>query len=222
MAQALWVSWRDAGCPDAGDVLFAPASAHAEALWPHLPPELMDSVWSRWAAVAGDWPYAQFGQSQWLGFVNCWRRRWLENAETPVAAFQAMELEWAERALREGDVLHAPERAACAVARVLWQRFPAWTLQLVVENVDRGDAVALAVLLGSVPAAAHPGLVRALSESLSKKSAQRPALDEARRWLHSEVTRRAPGWREAYALLAELEQRRTRALRARGGLPSEA
>jgi hypothetical protein len=222
MARALWLSWRDAGCPDAADALFAPASEHAEALWPHLPSELMDAVWTRWAPLSATWPFAHFGRGQWLAFVTCWRRRWLENAATPVAAFDAMDLEWAERAVREGDVLHAPESAARAVAHVLWQRFPAWTLQLVIENVDGGDAVALAVLLGSVPAAARAGLVRALSESLSKKSAQRSALDEARRWLHSEVTRRAPGWREAYALLAELEQRRTRALRARGGLPSEA
>lgn len=232
MAHALWQAFHESSCPAQSERLFTPGGFAARELWAHLPGGVLDAMWDRWTPLAGAWPYASFGRPQWLAFVTTWSRRWQgAPSGTWTAAFEAMDLEWAQRALRDGDVLHVTEGGAPssstapsttsparAVLRVVWRRFPEWATTLLLEKIAQGDAVAIRSLLDSFPEPV-PGrgsLVSTLSEALSRRDAPAPALDEGRRWLHSRVTARTADWRDAHQLLGELERRRARARRARG------
>ena len=218
MAQALWRSWRSQGCPEQSDALLGPSSPCRDQLWPHLPSDVLESVWLRWLDRGDTWPFHCFGRPQWSAFVSRWSRHWLSGpCHIWQAAFRAMDLEWVESAARDGKLLNAPEAHCMALLPGLWQRFPAWMTDWLIERLAAGDAEALCRLLGSAPRALDTELVRVLSEGLSRRDIERPVMNQARHWLGARVAARGPAWRAAYAVLTELERRVTRSVRARGG-----
>jgi hypothetical protein len=218
MAQAVWRSWHSQGCPEHCDALLGPSSPCRDQLWPHLPSDVLDSVWLRWRDRGDTWPFHCFGRLQWSAFVSRWSRHWLSGpCHIWQAAFRAMDLEWVERAVQDGKLFNAPEAHCMPLLPSLWQRFPAWMTESFIERLAAGDAEALARLLSSAPRALDAELVRVLSEGLSRRNIERPVMDQARHWLRARVAARGPAWRAAYAMHTELERRVTRSLRARGG-----
>ncbi len=219
MAHALWKNWQSRGCPEDTDVLLGPASPHAEQLWPHLPREVLEAAWARWARQARAWPFHCFGRAQWAAFVDYWGQRWHADAENPawLDAFESMDQEWAERALEQGQLLAASADTGLPLLRAAWRRFPAWLLTLLGARLTAGDAPAVSRSLQAAPPDLDVELIRLLSEALARRTTERPVLDEARRWLSAKVSARRPGWRPAYSLLVELEQRLARSLRASRG-----
>ncbi len=218
MAQALWRAWHAQGCPEQSDALLGPSSPCRDSLWAHLPSDVLGSVWQRWHEHGDTWPFHCFGRLQWSAFVSLWSRRWLSGpCHIWQTAFRAMDLEWIESAAREGKLLNAPMAHCMPLLPTLWQRFPGWMTECLIERLAAGDADALYRLLSSAPRALDTELVRVLSEGLARRNIERPVMDQARHWLSARVAARGPAWRAAYAVLAELERRVARASRARGG-----
>jgi hypothetical protein len=183
-----------------------------------LPSDVLASVWQRWLDRGDTWPFHCFGRLQWSAFVSLWSRRWLSGpCHIWQTAFRAMDLEWIESAARDGKLLNAPMAHCMPLLPILWQRFPAWMTECLIERLGAGDVDALFRLLSSAPRALDTELVRVLSEGLSRRNIERPVMDQARHWLGARVAARGPAWRAAYAVLVELERRVARSLRARGG-----
>lgn len=218
MARDLWSSWQSQGCAASGDALFGPASSSRERLWPYLPREVLTLCWQRWSQEPA-WPFHCFGLAQWSAFIELWARHWSAAPQCHVwlRAFQVMDAQWAELALRDAKLLSSTDAHGTALLSLLWQRFPAATLGVVGDCLSRGDATALTSLLRSARAEAGVELVRKLSEGLSRRATDRAVVEAARRWLSERIAARGPEWRSAYALFTELEQRLARVRKARGG-----
>lgn len=221
LAQTLWLAWSDAGAPENGTTLLGPESPHAALFWPHLPVLSFDAAWQRWAERAPHFPYAAFEKTQWACFVKHWCR---ELALTPPrwplahwrAAFAAIEQSWAAHAFDESDLLRGAPPGASELLEVLWRRFPAWLGELVAAALMLANPAGLSLLLAAAPPAETRALVATLTAELGKRSAGSAAIDVARAWLRRQVVARGAGWRDAYALLGELELKSNRAERARG------
>jgi hypothetical protein len=127
------------------------------------------------------------------------------------------------------SVLDAAVRAAVRDGRpealeTLWRRFPVALSSRVVAAFRAGSAdAALSRLLEHAPAAATPELVTALEDVDALLRAPADALTALRRFLHTRVAQRAPGFRETYALFDAIERRcaPVRGAMARGFLADE-
>jgi hypothetical protein len=104
----------------------------------------------------------------------------------------------------------------------LWARFPdalGRHTELLFVRADEVSRTRLGVLLASVPLDRTEWLVRALGDVDSLMRAPGETLSAVRTLLHARLAARAPGFREAYALFSELEER-CRALAKRSRPPS--
>lgn len=218
MIQGLWLAFQAASAPSELDSLFAPTSSSRRELWPHLPSAVVDAAWTRWSELSQAWPFESFDRGQWLALISCFTRRWRTDPALArwAPAFDAMELEWVERALRDGNVLAGDDERSGGILRIVWRRFPEWVTRLLIDRIAAGDAVAIRSLLRAAPRNPDAALMGALAQSWSRREVGTSTLDEACRWLHAQVMARGSEWRRAYALLCELELRRLRARRARG------
>ncbi len=217
MAHAIWKSWHARGCPRDGELLLGPESSSRDQLWPHLPAEVLQTAWPRWAPQSSAWPFHCFARPQWLAFASSWGRHWLEHAGADwQPAFELMDFEAVERALTLARFFDGPDAQCLRLLPTLWRRFPAWLLEVTSQRLAQGDVHAVSRLLRSAPSRLDAELLPALSRELSRRSTEQPMLDEARSWLVGRVSARARHWRDAYALLVELESRLARSLKARG------
>jgi hypothetical protein len=218
MAQALWRSWRARGRPETGAVFLGPEGPCCELFWPHLPAEVLDAAFSRWADEAAPWPLEHFGPNQWATFLARWGRHFERHTASRLwsAAFERMELSWLEQALGEGALWSAHPEHVRSLFAICWRRLPGRLLALVVERVNSSDADGLSRLLDSAPSSGDAALYRALAEALAPRTVQHTVLEVARAWLAARVHARSNEWRSAYALFDEIEARVARAARARG------
>jgi hypothetical protein len=216
-AHAAWKAWQGHGCPERHDRLFSPDAVHHQRFWPHLPPEVMASAWTRWVASGASWPFEYFGVSQWSAFVDLFVKRWQQAPESPLwrAAIAQMPLGELQRALGEAALLDTGTAAAQVLIERAWQRFPAWLTDELCQRAGSGDARAVAQLLARAPHDAEDALVQVLCKELGQRSTQRAVIDAARAWLFAKISARRSDWRSAYALLNELEARLARAERVR-------
>ncbi len=194
-SDAVFQAYRDAGSPSEGaSVLFsrelAPllvAGAPLEALQKLLP-----------ALVLRD-DFAELVAER-LGAL-------VEGApeDAPLDLFRALP----ESALDAALAL-ASRAARDDAMGVLWARFPAALTRHTVALVSRSDeasARALAVLFRSAPPETTELLARALDDVDRLMKSPADTLTAVRELLHGRIAARAPGWRTAYALFSELEER---------------
>jgi hypothetical protein len=220
MAQTIWLAWSDAGAPESGASLLGPESPNAALFWPHLPVLAFSAVWQRWAGLAPRFPYASFDKPQWGSFVKHWCQELARSTPRwPLvhwrAAFDAIDQGWAAHACDESGLLVRAPADASVLFEVLWRRYPAWLMELVGAALLLANPGGLALLLAAAPPDQSPALVSKLSSGLDKRSGS-GSVDAARAWLRRQIVQRRAGWRDAYALLGELELRVSRAERARG------
>jgi hypothetical protein len=218
LAEAAWRDWRRRGCPPAADDWFAPHSPCHGQLWPHLPHDTLDAVWSRWGDQA--WPVHCFGPTQWSAFVERWPRQFARHPSSPIwaQALERMDAAALEGVLREGQLWSTPFGKTSQLTAIVWRRAPEAMRAQLLERIEAHDAGGLARCLEAAPEKLHAELLPALTAALEKRTVRRQVLDEARRWLVRRVETRAPNWREAYTLLAVVEERVARSIRARGSL----
>jgi hypothetical protein len=198
VARALWTAWDAAARPSQGTEFLAPDAPERAAFWPHIPEELLTSLLRD--ARATDVPYDLFGEEQWQAFLAALPhaprladdpKAWHSAPAAVVSA--ALEQGVATQALFTSLWQNAPERAASELERVLESSHPdSERLELLLETAD--DRAARLVLAAFD---AHPRLWNTSSAALTL----------LRRFLHSYVAERRPNHRQAYAKLAEIEQR---------------
>jgi hypothetical protein len=193
-----------------------PESSCREHFWPHLPGDLLDAVWARWAGHA--WPLEYFGPNQWSSFVERWARAFPKHAGSPVwaAALERLDIGWLERVLGEARLSSGPVDESAALLSICWRRAPAAVIRHLLERLAANDADALCRVIICAPARVEHELLLALHAPLSERTVRREVLDETRRWLRGRVAARGEHWRDAYELLTGLEERVARSLRARG------
>jgi hypothetical protein len=192
--EAVFQAYRDAGSPTEAGVLFSPelaplllAGAPSDALQTLLPA----------LAARGD-----FGElaGERLGAL-------LEGApdDAPLDLFRRVP----ESALDAALALASRAGRDDAMG-ALWLRFPAALTRHAASLVPRTDEASrrtLALLFRNAPLDATAELTRALDDVERLVKSPTETLTAVRELLHARVARRAPGWRTAYALFSELEER---------------
>ncbi len=220
LAEAAWRDWRRRGCSPAAEGWFAPNSPCSELLWPHLPPDVLDAVWSRW----GDepWPLHRWGSVQWLAFAERWPRQYPRHPASPnwALALERLDEPSLERVLGDNQLWGAGAPLSPRLSAILWRRAPRGMLAQLLTRIEAHDADSVGRCLSGAPPEVDPELLPALSNALAQRTVRRQVLEETRRWISRRVETRSPHWREAYALFATLEERVARSVRARGSLPA--
>lgn len=196
---AIWAAWDEAERPENAAFL-APSAPEHRQFWAMIPEGLLAKllVDDRRTHV----PYPVFGAEQWRAFSRALvvypelvrdSGAWEFIPEELAFTLLGSELPW---------------QTAPAALRMLWKRFPERLLAVVrqkLQSAQVSDREPLGLLLEAIP----PDSARVLLESL--KSEPVPgigpySLDPLRALLHRLVGERAPAWREAYGMLAQLER----------------
>lgn len=219
VAERAWAAWMAAGFPETQ--LFDASGPDAELLWPHLPEEVLRTLLERTHPLALSLPYAGFASTSWLVVLShCY-----PTGESRVPRLlgkgvaQAVPRSHLDRAVR-GAVQHGDAEAL----RVFWLRDPEHLLALTLEGVAAGSTddpnsiQAARLLLDTHCPAMTTSLVHGLREQFQREGISGSVVQIARGWLHGVVTKRPGAWREAYALLSEIERRLNRVDHARRGL----
>jgi hypothetical protein len=90
----------------------------------------------------------------------------------------------------------------------LWRRFPERLERRLIDALGANEPdPSLPALLAQAPRTATPALVEALDDVDRALKAPAATLNALRRFLHARVAERAPGFRDVYALLDEIERR---------------
>jgi hypothetical protein len=193
-SEAVWQAFRDAGSPrDETDVLFSP----------ELAPLVLDGAPDD---VLADLVSVMFDHDGIFELFGARLPALVASApnDAPLSLFRRVP----ETVLDAAVELAARARRTDAMSE-LWSRFPAALGRRAEALLARSDEVSrtkLAVLLASVPLDATESLVRALDvDSLMRAPGE--TLSLVRGLLHARLGARAPGWRDAYALFSELEDR---------------
>jgi hypothetical protein len=210
LPHAIWSAWSNAGYPRS--VLFEAASPAAPLLFAHAPPEplaqLLPALEPEDLAAAS----AHFADEQWQAFVRAVASGALAG-KALAGVFAIIGREHVEELLGIG----AAELSDAEGLAALWARLPAVTAAALRARLEL-DPRRARTLIDAAPFE-HTGAVvdalrrRLLSTTSTELSA--PALDHVRRWLHARIAARAPDWRDAYAVLAEIERRLQPLIRAR-------
>lgn len=200
VARAVWSAWSDAGRPEAP--LLSPDGPFAQKFWPHLPPELLQSELASPDELTRI-PYAWLGPEHWQVVADALR------AGSPIAAEPRVWSAAPESLLR--SVLGAsPLPLAPAALRAVAGRFPELVLEMLRARlegarVEHSDDVT--ALIDALPLR-HAAEVSALFGRLrTLYSLSAGALVAVRRYLHRAVAARAPGFREAFAELSNIERK---------------
>lgn len=200
VARAFWQAWDEAGQPANMKILSPTTPFHAE-LWAEIPEALLE----RWLLGASNHapPYAAFGAEQWRAFARALAGR-------PMLVCDESAWEHVPRELAVELVRAAlPWQRAPGSLRVLWRRFPDALLALTRDHVHgaRGpNPTPLEALLGSVPDEAAQALIAELRAVAPGRAIHPTAVPALRELLLRLLRERRAGWREAYALLSQLER----------------
>jgi hypothetical protein len=192
LATQVWQAFEAAGMPEAEvGVLLAPELAGA--LLPHAPPRALRALARGIAALPAAPPLEP---GQWS------------------ALFDA-----GPSALPLGLFRHAPQLAldaaldaACRAERrdaleILWSRFPAPLTAAAVEALaDPESGSRRGFLLRTVPATATQTVLGELPDIDDLLRGPAENLQAVRRFLHTQIAARGPGFRDAYALFDEIER----------------
>lgn len=204
VARAMWNAWNlSAQAADDFPALLAPEAPHAARLWAHLPGSLVLPLLEPRGGASARVPWSALGEEQWAAVVEGWRAL-QSDAQGARAAFSAIPEAQAMLMVDAGVLSESAEDRALLSA--LWERFPEQLAQRVEALCSAGGvSAALPLLLGAPPSqTGHavelmgpPELLLELDEA---------ELDGVRHWLLERVHERTAAWRDAYALLAALEQ----------------
>jgi hypothetical protein len=218
LAAVAWTSWLEANVPQTR--IFESAGPQAGLLWPHLPGEVFDRLLEVDHPLVTPPPYDLLSSDAWLVLLA--HKLPVEHGELPGAlgrdGAEALPHRHLDRAVR-GAAQHQ-DRAAL---EVFWERDPERVLARALQGVaitaqdDTAGWQSLRVLFDAHSPTMTASLVLGLREQLQRDGLSHSVVSFGRLWLHGLVARRQGPWREAYALLAEIELRLSRVQQARRG-----
>jgi hypothetical protein len=193
VSRAIFEAWSRAEYADS-DVI-AEAAKECPYLWEHAPEHLVGRAMASGAIAPARVPWAALDDATWLDLAR------------DVVALDVPEpwLVAADRLARLLDEKLPQGNAAEAV----WSRYPEAALDALVAHLDR-DASSSAAFVEAAPAEQSEAVLAALVR-------REPNVDRSpfSGFLYRTVARRSPAWRDAYALIAEIERRRDHASVAR-------
>jgi hypothetical protein len=182
-----------------------PKSAWGDLAWPSLPAELAPEavrVAFEQGVAAKDLPLESLPGEVWKELIA---------RQAQLATLWSSPLTWQGLPEAQLDVALASlgssgnDAASTSPAwPVLWHRFEAGLTEALGEGLRGANSVDIA-LLNTAPPAAAPNVLQKLEDTPGLVNLPRPKLDSLRRWLHLQISRRAPEWPRAYQLLAKLE-----------------
>lgn len=225
LAAAAWNGWQQADFPET--TLFDHGSNHhrgAASLWPYLPGPVLDELLHRRHALVEQLPLSHLSESSWKSLLA-----WHYPLKAPASndgdmpdftPLPVSDLGQLPESLLEVVAIGAATHRDLPALQRLWSLQPALLKDVAVSSLDealensQGSATASGVFHTS-PAEVAGELIALLQNKLSELGIETPLDEIARPWLHHQVVERTPFWREAYALLAEFEQRLSRAHQAR-------
>ena len=189
-ASAVWDAFTNAGMPlETAPLLLAPELSSVLA---HAPDAALLRIAPLLATATEPFHLAD--------------RQWqllLAESTAQTGLFRRVPLSLLEVAIATAVRAGRPE----AVAE-LWRRFPeALSRRVLVALEAELSDPALSLLLEHAPAGATPALIAALDDVEVVLRAPAATLSAVRRFLHARVAERAPGFRDTYALLDEIERR---------------
>jgi hypothetical protein len=196
ISRAFFAAWTRAGQPDATRVLGG--ALGCPDLWAHAPQEAMLQLIAR-AADPAAIPWTTLSDETWLAALS----RFSSLADHAAPWSGRGEATVAQRLTRD-----LPRGAG---AGAVWQHWPSAALAALATHLPRTPEPAAAFVEGVPPSAAGP-VLEAIASWVRDTTHPAPL----RPWLHKLVARRAPAWRSAYALLAEIERAGEHARSPRG------
>ena len=189
-ATAIWEAWAESDTFASEIPWFASSVTWGESLGPHLPLEVLrGDALRRLDIVCGnelldehiELLVDRYGELAARGRIQFW---------------QTLPSRWSQRALARVTP------AELTTARVVWSRFEAMVpAQLAMSALrDRIDA-----LLSTAPRTATREVIRCLA-AVPRDKLSDNTVESLRYWLSERIQERAPGFTEAYALLATIER----------------
>ena len=203
VARAMWNAWHESAQPaDDFPALLAPEAPHAARLWAHLPGPLVVPLLEPRGGASVRLPWSALGEEQWAAVVEGWAALRADAAGAR-AAFSAIPEQHAMLAVDAGVL--SDNAADRALLSALWERF-AEQLALRVESRRSagGVSAALPLLFGAPPSQTERA-VELMGPPERLLELDEAELDGVRRWLLNRVHARTAAWRDAYALLGEVE-----------------
>lgn len=210
LTDELWKAWERAGCPPGGVELFGLCRQAGLDPWPSIPLALFKRLLRDERAF--DLPYTALGIEHWRAAVEA-EESFPHLFENP-AACRAVPEEMAEHLLARPELGLSQE-----ALRVLWERFPKLLLVTLRKRRDGDRGEGFVDMLLSAPDASTAEIVATLAQRGSALDLPESSLHGLRQWLYARVMQRTPGWREAYALLSNIENE---LVLARGGRREDA
>jgi hypothetical protein len=195
VAQAIWTSWHDAGAPES-TLVFA-TSEIGRRLQAFLPPERFETLLSRAGNQSDRIDFGLLGEEHWQKFVEL-----TASASLSPPVLRKMPAQHLARALSTFS-LASVERASLAA---LWQRAPDAVLAAAATLSGKGEAARALELVVSAPSQHLLAADQRLRELAMSRELDPEVRDELRRVLYERVRTRARGFRDAFALLCELEK----------------
>jgi hypothetical protein len=196
----LWELWQGQGMPNGA---LRSLCVHGEHCWPALPMTCLLEALTRSADLGLVIPFAQLSAEHWKhlqGTLSAQAPSAFANPQLWRHAPPQVAWHWATSAA-------AQPHLAMALS-TLWQRDPKRAVAEYDIALQRDAAGTTATLLIATTPPVHCAtLTPWLKAVTSKPGAAIVVVDAARRLLHQQVTQRSAGFREAYALLDELERR---------------
>jgi hypothetical protein len=191
LATQVWQAFEQAGMPE-GEIAVLLGPELGGMLLPHAPASVLGALLRGVAALETPPPLTQ---AQWAALLSHDARA------VPLALF---------RRLPEATLVVAVD-AACRGERkdalgVLWARFPAALTKLVGETLaDPSIASRRRALLVVAPPHVAPAVLEELADVDELMRGPMANLEAVRVFLHAQIASRGPAFRDAYALLDEIE-----------------
>jgi hypothetical protein len=197
----LWELWRAHEMPSGALQAFC---AHGERCWPAAPTTCLPDALLRATKLSLTIPFAELSPEQWQhlqGTLSVQIPALLQEPQLWTHAPLPVAWHWLTSKAAEPQLAMA--------LSVVWQRDPTRAIAEYEAALQRDTAGAVATrLIASTPPRHWAMLTPWLKTvTTSKPGAAVVVVDAARRLLHEQVAQRGEGFREAYALLDELERR---------------
>ncbi len=196
VGRAIWQAWNQQGRPEHGAALLAPDFEHAALFWSTIPKALLTELLQD--PRAAQVPYQHFSLEQWSAFVETAERSVLFVKD--VSAFAIMP----ERVARECLTRVAVSLHRSALTR-LWERFSDLLLERLRLSLEQRKLEEAFQLMAPAPATHTAQIAGWLRQHLNLFELGPSLMNTLRSFLAQRSAVREDGWREAYALLCDVE-----------------
>ncbi len=193
VAEATWHAWCEVGGPSIENTLLDPSLEVSAPFWPHCPPQALELLAKQRDAIA----FERLTLVQWQRIARDLAQG-LPSVLERAAAWKHLPSEFVDMLFQRSDGL------SDAAWRELWRHHPQRALAAArkIAGPEPNVAAHIAVL---APASASAASIEVLQHT-RLVNLDRSERGQVREWLHCRIRGRDPEWRQAHAILFELDQ----------------